>query len=326
MRKLAVSAVALAIATWSAPSSAATLKVLGCFAKNHDYIQAFFESFITPIQKAKGALKIQYLGGPEVTPRQKAAPALKRGVVDIILCPAAYYGGLFGEARLPGVQNKSLEEIRKNGGFDMMQEAWGKNLNARIIAWTHFGSQKFYTYFTKEPKLSKETGLDLKGQKIRSTGLYNPFLKAMGATTVVISPSDVYSALERGVVEGLAWPWGSVAVYGWEKFLKYRVKPDFFGASVLILINKDKYASLNAAEKAQLDKQAAIYEKKAVDAIAKKGVIDDAKLAKAGVKDIELTGDVAKAYIRTIYSAKWAENDKLKYTVDYKKLKASLYK
>jgi TRAP-type C4-dicarboxylate transport system substrate-binding protein len=325
MKKLVVSALALAVASWAAPSSAATLKALGCFAKSHDYIEAFFDTFIKPLNDAKGPIKINYLGGPEVTPSQKAAPALQRGVVDVLLCPAAYYGGLFGEARLPGVQNQSLEEIRKNGGFDMMQEAWGKKLNARIIAWTHFGGQKFYMYTSFKPKLSKEVGVDLKGLKIRSTGLYNPFLKAMGATTVVIAPPDVYSALERGVVAGLAWPWGSVAKYGWEKFLKYRIKPDFFGASVLVLINKDKYNSLSSAEKDQLEKQARIYEQKSPQIMIDKGVEDDAKLAKAGVQDIELEGEYARAYIRTIYEAKWAENDKLKYTVDYKQLKSKLF-
>ena len=39
-----------------------------------------------------------------------------------------------------------------------------------------------------------------------------------------------------------------------------------------------------------------------------------------------LKGAVRDAYLKTIYDAKWAQNDKLKYTVDYKKLKSLLYK
>ena len=35
---------------------------------------------------------------------------------------------------------------------------------------------------------------------------------------------------------------------------------------------------------------------------------------------------MAKAYLDTVYGAKWAQNDTLKYTVDYKKLKSLLYK
>ena len=61
------------------------------------------------------------------------------------------------------------------------------------------------------------------------------------------------------------------------------------------------------------------------DYIIKKAHTDDAKMMKAGVKVIKLTGKVRDAYIRTIYEAKWAENDSKKYNVDYKKLKAALY-
>ena len=46
------------------------------------------------------------------------------------------------------------------------------------------------------------------------TGLYNALLRGMNATPITISPGEVYSALERGVVDGIAWLRGSVARYG----------------------------------------------------------------------------------------------------------------
>ena len=165
-------AVALAIGTCALTAQATELKATGCFVKNHDYMVSFFSNFYDPIQNSNTSLKIRYLGGPEVTPIQKQAPALKRGLVDIIFCPGAYYGGLLSAARLVGVHTKSLDEMRKNGAWDMMQEAWGKGLNARILSWNFFGGQKFYIYTTFEPKLSEETGLDLKGVKMRTTGLF----------------------------------------------------------------------------------------------------------------------------------------------------------
>ena len=319
---------AIGFVAFSLPALAATeLKTIGCFQRNHDYIVALHEKFVEPVNAAKGEVAIKYLGGPEVTPTRKQIGALKRGVVDMIFCPSAYYGGTLAEARLPGAHNRSLEEIRSNGGYEMMQEAWGKGVNARILAWTHFGGQKFYIYTNSEPKLSEKTGLDLSGVKMRGTGLYKALLKAMGATVVVIPPGDVYSALERGLVGGVAWPWGSMATYGWEKFLKYRVEPDFFGATMFLLINKEKYASLSKAGKAQLEKQASEYEKAASAIMVRKGHEDDAKLKKSGIKIVKLTGKVRAAYIKTIYGAKWAENDSFanKTVVDYKMLKSKLY-
>jgi len=326
-RKLALGALSGVLLALAGPSQAANvnLKVTSCFVRNHDFSQAFLQAFVEPINAKKTDLKLTFLGGPEVTPFREQGGAVKRGLIDLIICPAAYYSGLFGEARLPGAQTTPIAEIRKNGAWDMMEEAWNKNLNAHLLAWVYDGGQTFYTYFVEMPKESTKTGLDLTGQKIRSTPLYNPFLKAMGATTIVMSAGDVYAGLQRGVVEGFAWPWGSVGKYGWERFIKYRIKPKYFSASMPVIVNLDKWKSLSKAQQDLLSKQALMLEKDGAAIIIKKGHEDDAKLAKAGVKDVELKGDVRKAYLGTIYGAKWAQNDKLKYTVDYKKLKSLLY-
>ena len=322
----AITGITAMAVTAPALAAPATLKVTTCLARNHDFTQAFMQTFLEPINAKNTDLKLVYLGGPEVTPFREQGGALKRGLVDMIFCPAAYYSGMFAEARLPGAQNVSIEEIRKNGAWDMLAEAWAKNMNAHFLAWPFDNTQIFYTYFTVEPKQSDKTGLDLKDLKIRSTPLYNPFLQAMGATTVVMAPGDVYAGLQRGVVHGLAWPWGSIAKYGWERFIKYRVKPDYFGASQPLLVHLDKWKGLTDAQRDLLTQQARTFEKDGSAVLAKKGQEDDEKLKKAGVKDMELTGAARNAYLGTIYGAKWGQNDKQKYSVDYQKLKSLMYK
>jgi TRAP-type transport system periplasmic protein len=141
-----------------------------------------------------------------------------------------------------------------------------------------------------------------------------------------MAPGDVYAGLQRGVVDGLAWPWGSIGKYGWQRFLKYRVTPSFFSASNLVIVNLDKWKSLSKEQQDQLTKQARTFEHDGSAIVVKKGEEDDVKLKQAGVQDIVLTGATHDAYLKTIYDAKWAQNDSLKYTVDYKKLKALLYK
>jgi TRAP-type mannitol/chloroaromatic compound transport system substrate-binding protein len=325
---LTVAAAGVALTAWSIPAVAATeIQALACFQRNHDYVNALHEHFIDAVNKANGPVTIRYKGGPEVIPWKNQGGAIQRGLVDMIYCPGTYYSGILAEGRLPGAHNKSLEEIRSNGAWDMMQEAWGKGLNSRILGWTFQNGQRFYVYTLFKPKLSKVTGIDLTGVKMRSTGLYKAFMREMGATPIVISPGDVYSALERGVVEGLAWPWGSVGTYGWEKFLKYRVEPSFFGATMLVLVNKKKYDSMTREEQTFLEKMARQYEKTADESVIRLGHRDDAKLKKAGVQIVDLEGEYREAYVRTIYAAKWAENDALasKFIVDYQTLKSKLY-
>jgi TRAP-type C4-dicarboxylate transport system substrate-binding protein len=324
-RSLLLTAAGAAILSWSLPAQASSLKVSTCQIRTHDHVVVFLNEFLKKAQKNDIGLKLRYIGGPEITPFAKQGGLLKRGLIDMIMCPAPYYGADLPEARLLGAHNKSLEEMRKNGAYAMLQEAWGKGLNARILAWPGFEVSTFFMYTKFEPKLSKKTGIDLSGVKMRSTGLYKPFLQAMDAIPVGIAPGDVYTGLERGVVQGIAWPKGSVTKYGWEKFLRYKVTPNFYGATFLLIVNQDKWNSLTQKERDFLTKVSAEYEKNSDLAIGANLAADEAKLKKAGVKTVALKGEYAKAYLDTIYDAKWKVNDKYKYTVDYKKLKSLMY-
>jgi TRAP-type C4-dicarboxylate transport system substrate-binding protein len=327
--KLTVAGIAAATAAAVAlPASAAvTLKVSSCLVRNHDQVEAYFKTFHEPINamSAKTGLTLNYIGGPEVTPWQKQAPALQRGLIDIINCPSAYYHTQVPAARVAGVNNVSPTEIRKNGGMEIMQDAWKQGLNAMILGWGHWESSRFFLYTKFEPKEDPKLGVDLTGKKIRSTPLYSDFLKAMNATAVTIAPDDVYAALERGVVDGLAWPEGAVAVYGWERFLKFKVTPAFFNSTTMTIMNLDKFKSLSKEHQDLLVKQGLIYEDKSNDVIAAKSKIDNEKLEKAGVKEYQLKGDIAKAYLNTVYGGKWAANDKAKYKIDYQALKSKVF-
>jgi hypothetical protein len=111
----AATAVVAAMA-WALPAQAATtIKVSTCHNKTHDHAEVFFKAFFNPLNKNKQGLELKYIGGPEITPFRKQGALVKRGLIDMIFCPTPYYGGLLTEARMPGVHNKSLAEMRKNG-------------------------------------------------------------------------------------------------------------------------------------------------------------------------------------------------------------------
>jgi len=206
-----------------------------------------------------------------------------------------------------------------------METAWNKGLNAHLVAYPGFKASTFYIYTKFKPVINAKTGLDLTGRKMRSTGLYNPLLLAMNATPVNMSAGDLYAALERGVVDGFAWPRGSVAKNSWQKLIKYRIGPNFYGATQILIMNLDSYKKLSQAHKDILAGTGRAYEKNSDAILFKKFAIDDKKLEAAGVETIILKGAEGKALLNTIYGAKWAKNDKLKYIVDYQKLKSKMY-
>jgi len=307
--------------------AATTLKVGSGLTRNHDQIVVYFDHFHNPMNKANGPVKLNYLGGPEITPTAQLGPAVKRGILDLLVSPSSYYAGYVTEGRYIAISNKGHKELRANGIYDDLQKAWAKGINARIIAWPYWGGTEFHLYVIDKPALSKATGISLKGVKMRSVSLYTPFLKALGATPVTIAPPEVYTGLQRGVVAGVPWPEGAITKYGWQKIVKYKVEPGFWRSSTLVIMNLDKYNSLTKAERDYIDAAGVKLEDESGPAQRKIIDVDNAKVFKEGVQRVKLEGDYAKAYIKTIFGATWAAaKDDKKLTVPYATLRAKLYK
>lgn len=320
----ALAGAALSALAAAAGAQAATINVTTSLQRNHDQVVAYFKLFHDPVNKANNGITLIYKGGPEAIPNRKQGAALKRGVIDFVFGPSTYYAGEVPETRVVTLSNRPQQELRRNGAMDLLQVAWAKGLNAHIVAHPFYGGSTFHVYLRHAPKISEKTGLDLTGVKLRATPAYVPFMKAMGATTISISPSEVYTALQRGVVDGLAWPEGGVAVYGWQEFIKYMVGPGFWRSSSMAVINLDKYKSMTKKERDALDAAGIEFEKKSGPYLRKLADIDNAKVFKAGVKPMDLTGKAGAAFTRTVYQATWEAAKKYRLAVSYDKLKRLL--
>jgi len=160
--------------------------------------------------------------------------------------------------------------------------------------------QPFHLYLNK--KVDKP---DLTGLKIRITPVYRDFFAALGANVVTTPPGEVYSALERNVVDGYGWPIGGIFDLNWNEKTKYRVDPGFYDAEVSIVMNLDAYKKLTPAQKAFLDKQALALE--AMNSFwttyAKE---ETSRQDKAGIQAITFDAAGTKAFVDKAYDAGWA--------------------
>lgn len=325
---LAPFALACGVALGALPAAhaAVTLKTSTMLVRNHDQIIVFYDHFVKPVQAAKGAVRLNMIGGPEITPASKQGRAMQRGVVDMIFGPSSYYGGQVPEARFVALANQDPDALRRNGGWDILEKAFGDKINGHILAWPFFSGSNFYTFVNFEPKLSKKTGVDFSGISFRSNATYKALVQALHATPVTVSPSDIYTGMQRGVIKGLMYPEGGITALGWQAFVKYRIEPGFWHSTSMLVINKDKWASLSHAEKTFLNKMAKQFEDQSSAALRKRADIDNAKVFKSGVKHFPLKGVYRDAYLRTAYEAPWAAARKYKHlTVPLEQIKAKLY-
>lgn len=322
-------AAALAAALIALPAMAGaqqgTLKVVSFVPKTVGYSLTFQRLFVDKVNgDPKSPIKIEFAGGPEVTPPAQLGNAVKSGVIDMQLGPPGLWLNLVPEGDAVFGGNLKPAEVRANGGMDLLNGIFAKKLNSTILAHAA-GGFGFHIYLAKEPKLAADGNLDLKGLKIRVAPAWRDFVTGLGGTSIVIPAPEVYTALERGTVDGTGWPINGLRDFGWNKFVKFRVDPQFMQTDVMLIVNNDKLKSLAPAQRDYLIKAGLEYEKSSFDAESTVTKAEDAKLRADGMKVVELKGEGRKKYLAAAYEIPW-KRLKARDASNYDALRAKFYK
>ena len=207
-KKLGAGVLAAAVASGGlGPASAQeTLRALSMQPTAVTYTQSFLK-FIDKVNAAgQGVVQIEFVGGPEAIPTFDQPEAVREGVIDMIYGPGSYYAGIVPETDALVGSNLTPMEKRANGGIDLLNQIHQEKMNAYYLGHPDGGIQ-FHIYMTKEPQL-KDDGLpDMSGIKLRGAPIYREFFADyLGATFVQVNVPEVYTALERGTMDGLGWP------------------------------------------------------------------------------------------------------------------------
>jgi TRAP-type C4-dicarboxylate transport system substrate-binding protein len=296
---LAALAILGTAAAGSAQAQEVTLRLVSAFPENQYYVKRTVE-WIDNVNKAgKGTLQINFIGGPKAIPTFEVGNAVKTGVVDMGFSTGAFYTNVMPEADILKLSETSAAEQRANGGYDLINRIWAEKANMRYLAKV-VEFTPFHLYVNK--KIEKP---DLTGLKIRITPVYRDFFQAMGASVMTTAPGEVYTALERGVIDGYGWPIHALFDLNWQEKTKFRVDPGFYNAEVSLIMNLDKYKALPAKARQFLDEQALAYEKQ--NEFWKSYNQNEAKRqADAGIQTISFDAATSKAYVEKAKEIGWA--------------------
>lgn len=291
----------IAALTVSAPSSAeeVTLRAISAFALDTQFGVPFKRFVDETNKRGEGIVQIQLLGGPEAMPPAEAATALRNGVVDIAWTPPNYYENLMPEANAIAFGNLPPAEIRKNGGWDYLNELHAEKVNAYLL--TSFGWGIQHHLYLAEP-IEK---LDLSGLKVRPAPGMQPFFATFGASNVSMMPGEVYTALERNVINGYSWPMWGVTDLGWHTVTKQRIDPGYGGVQVNAIVNLDTWKKLDQPQRDFLNEMAAWFEEYAAQTIAETSAAEAKKQADAGIKVLTLTGEEKERWTQTFSDIMW---------------------
>lgn len=289
-------AAALGLACSASAFAADTITATHVFPASLVYSRSFLEFVKKANAAGQGVFTIQVRGGPEAIPMMEQPGAVRSGVVDMVYSACAFYAAQVPECDAVSASTIDGPTARKNGGMELLNQIHQKRIGVYNLGWVDSGI-RFNLWSTREPKLDPSGHIDIRGFKVRGNPIYNAFLtNYLGAQVINVNSPDLYTALERGTVEISAWTQIGLMDLNWDRYLKYRILPDFFSTDLHILVNGKKWRALSPKTREILQSVAIRHESESLQALQKLWQQEEAELKRRGIKTVAQSAEAAKRF------------------------------
>lgn len=194
-------------------------------------------------EKSKGRLKVKTFPGGQLYAGKDIFGALQKGLIQMAEIPIGYWAGAiplykFGEMPFLIRNNDEFKAYLEAGFFELMQKAAEKHglMMLGVMGWND--AQLF-------SRFPVESASDLTGKKLRVwTPAMAAGVQAMGASPVSMGATEVYQAMQTGVIDaafgGVSWAYSN----RWHEVGKNLIKLDFCMPPTAIFIQKKAFEAL----------------------------------------------------------------------------------
>jgi TRAP-type C4-dicarboxylate transport system substrate-binding protein len=193
-------------------------------------------------KRTAGKVQITVFPGGTLTPADKCYDGVVKGISDIGFSVLAYTRGKFPLTEVSDLPLGIKSGLVASKVFnDYYKKFKPKELDEVKIMYLHGHGPGIL--HTKKAVNKLE---DLKGMKIRCTGMAAKIVKALEATPVAMPMGETYDALSRGVVDGSMAPYEALQGWKWGEVVKFTIEN--FGSSYstgfFVVMNKQKWDAL----------------------------------------------------------------------------------
>lgn len=194
-----------------------------------------------------GRLRIKVFGSGELIPGLECFDAVSSGTVEVGSGAAYYWAGKAPAAQFFGTVPFGMNAQQVNawleggGGMDLWRELYHP-FDLEPFAGGNTGTQMGGWFNKKIDSVD-----DLKGLKMRIPGLGGKVLEELGGAAVLSAGSEIYTNLERGVIDATEWigPYHDYLM-GFHQIAKYYYYPGWHepGTILEIFVNRSKLNEL----------------------------------------------------------------------------------
>lgn len=266
-------------------AAAEELRLLTSWDTSYAPVEAVIDPLMDKITEATdGALTVTRFG-PETIPPFEQLDPVARGAFDMLVTNGAYHYNQTAASMALEALVADSASLRSSGIFDAV-DAHYQTLGLKLLGflYDHGG----YHILLRQP-----LGENLfQGLRIRGTPVYHPVIEALGGAPVVLPASEIYPSLERGVVDGAAWPTIGAVGFRWFEVADYMMRPSFGLGGYPVLMNLDRWESLDEATQEKILQAVETYEPEAAQRFAEVGKAENETLAQEGMQITELPEDM----------------------------------
>ena len=193
-------------------------------------------------KRTGGKVKINIFAGGSLTPADQCFDGVVKGISDIGMSCFAYTRG-----RLPLLEALDLPMGYPSGmvatrvANDFAKKMKPKELDNVKVLYLHAHGPGLL--HTQKPV---RTMADVKGMKIRSTGLSAKIVEILGGVSVAMPQGGTYEALQKGVVQGTLAPMETLKGWKQAQVIKYTTDCTNIGytTAMFVVMNRKKWNSL----------------------------------------------------------------------------------
>ncbi|MCJ7594985.1 MAG: TRAP transporter substrate-binding protein [Desulfobacterales bacterium] len=203
-------------------------------------------------ERTNKRVQFKYFYGSSLIAKPQFVDAVARGIADISTGPVSFVTG-----KIPELSIFEVYGAYKLDKFLEMQEAVtptlrdffsAKNIYPLFIQYSGSCVFAHKTKFVKAPE-------EWKGQKMRLAGRWQSTLgKQWGSSPVFMPPSELYLALQRGVIDGYMLIWDIIYGLKLHEVAPYNVDTEFSNNLEVVTMNLDKWKALSKADQEILAK------------------------------------------------------------------------
>lgn len=203
-----------------------------------------FEYWAKKVEEdSKGRIKIEIFPSATLSKPNATYDAVANGVVDIGSTLQGYTNGRFPLTQiseLPGLSNSATQLNCMLHTLYDDEVISSEYEDTHVLFMMGTGPGGFHT--VDKPIRTPD---DLAGMRIRGpSAITGNIIDAAGGTPVGLPVTDLYTSLQRGVLDGISLPWDAMGSFKLTEITNSHTNIPFYSSPIIVTMNKDKYESL----------------------------------------------------------------------------------